>query len=211
MPRAEPYRPMAKSAPRVNDRSASPLLRPRVVTPDVADPYNPGNQIETTSRRSDHLGSLHGHRHIDDAQYEAGRTYQRDWEVAERSLQAFDPSREYVSGRLAPDPFTDTQRRAQARLTSAAGAMGLDGTSIIRDVLIDGLCMGAVALKRAGLYETSGHFKLSGSGDTPTEIARNRFGRAPIIKLGVILSSALECLAIHYGLATRHWDSRAWN
>jgi hypothetical protein len=96
---------------------------------------------------------------------------------------------------------------AQDRLAGANAAMGLDGAALARDALIDGLCMGAIALKRDGLYRLpSGEFRLSGGSFGPTEIARNRYGRAHILKLGVILNSALDCLAVYYGLATRAWD-----
>jgi hypothetical protein len=188
--------------------AARPLLRPRVRAPEVTDPD--GKIIPAprqTADQMDHLGSLHSRRHIDDGQFKAGRLYQRDTEIAERGLQALDTTRQRVDGGSPAEPISDGRRKAQERLTGANAAMGLDGSALARDALIGGLCMGAIALKRDDMYRLpSGEFKLSGGLHTPTEIARNRFGRPHILKLGIILNSALDCLAIYYGLATPSWN-----
>ena len=155
---------------------------------------------------TDHLSALHSRRHIDDAQFQGGRLYQSDVEAAERgSLRAFDPTREKVDGGLAgfAQPYSEARRKAQDRLAGANAAMGLSGAALVRDALIGGLSMGEIALKRDPLWRLPGG--TSGL-QTPTAIALNRYGKAHLLKLGVILHTGLDNLAVYYGLATRAWN-----
>ena len=53
----------------------------------VDDPYEPGAKIVTLRNlRDDPLGRLHDRNQIDEAQFQAGRRFQADWERAEKGL-----------------------------------------------------------------------------------------------------------------------------
>lgn len=66
-------------------RSTDTLAAGQYAAIEVDDPYEQGEKIVVLRQlRSDPLARLHSHHQIDDAQYHAGRCYQRDWEVAER-------------------------------------------------------------------------------------------------------------------------------
>src|SRR4029079_19739418 len=98
MPRVK--RKKQHTSARIHDRRAQDLpLNAEVAEIEVDDPLalDPGEKIVTLrSIRNDPLGRLHSHHQIDEAQYQAGRAFQDDWEKAERGPQALDPTREYV-------------------------------------------------------------------------------------------------------------------
>jgi hypothetical protein len=93
--------------------------------------------------------------------------------------------------------------------------MGFIGASIARDILVDGMSYGQIALKEDGLYygpgAKCGGGPLSGAYDDPLEFqdqranrrAREIFGRRHVDNFGVLFRSALECLVIYYRLKTR--------
>ena len=86
---------------------------------DVDDPHatRTGQKIRVLRTfRSDPLARLHSHKQIDEAQYNAGRAYQRDVQTAERSVRSLDLTRERVDGGAPSEPLTDAQVRAQKRL-----------------------------------------------------------------------------------------------
>src|ERR1700733_15837510 len=87
---------------KIHDRRSTDLPRnAEVAAIEVDDPLalEPGDRIVTLrSIRNDPLGRLHSRRQIDEAQYQSGRTFQDDWEKAERGPQAVDPTREYGDG-----------------------------------------------------------------------------------------------------------------
>ena len=95
------------------------------------------------------MGRLHSHRQLDDAQYQAGRAFQNDWERAERGPQAVDPTRDYVDGVRAREPVTESQRMAVLRLHRAERELGADGAALVHDVLIKGMTMDQVGQRRA--------------------------------------------------------------
>lgn len=106
---------------------------------EIEDPYDPGSKIVVTRQtRADPLGRLHAHHQIDDCQYNAGRAYQRDWETAERGAQAIDPTREAVDGGRIPEPLTDEQAQARARLIEFRQQLGRRLTLILDVVLLGG-------------------------------------------------------------------------
>ena len=110
----------------------------------------PGDKIVTLrSIRNDPLGRLHAHRHLDEAQYQGGRAFQGDWEKAERGPQAVDPSREYVDCAQMREPITEGQRKAVLRLNRAERELGADGAVLVHEVLILGMTMEQVTLRRA--------------------------------------------------------------
>src|SRR6185295_2120596 len=102
--RRQPYDPGKPT----HDRRATELPRVgRFVTCEVDDPYEIGAKIVAIrSTRNDPLADLHSRKHIDDAQYEGGRSFQRDFEAAERGPCAIDPSKEAVDGGKMPEPIT---------------------------------------------------------------------------------------------------------
>src|SRR5215475_843457 len=105
---------------KIHDRRSHDLpLNAQVAAVEVDDPLGlePGDKIVALrSIRNDPLGRLHSHRQVDEAEYQAGRAFQHDWERAERGPRAVDPTREYVDGGQAREPITERQRRAVLRL-----------------------------------------------------------------------------------------------
>jgi len=109
----------------------------------------PGEKIVALrSIRNDPLARLHSHRQIDEAQYQGGRAFQNDWERAERGPRAVDPTREYVDGGQAREPITERQRRAVLRLNRVERELGADGIVLVHEVLVLGLTMEQVGLRR---------------------------------------------------------------
>jgi hypothetical protein len=122
-----------------------------VATIEVDDPLalEPGDKIVTLrSIRNDPLARLHSHRQIDEAQYRGGRAFQDDWEKAERGPRALDPSREYVDGGQFREPITERQRMAVLRLNRAERELGADGSALVHEILILGMTMEQVGLRR---------------------------------------------------------------
>src|SRR5437879_5847182 len=123
-----------------HDRRTRDLaLNAEVASITVDDPYasQPGESIIVTRQlRGDPLARLHTHRQIDDAQYFAGRAYQRDWEIAERGARAIDPTREAVDNSFVIEPLTDKQVRARARIAEIHVALGRKMHAAAHAVLI---------------------------------------------------------------------------
>ena len=138
---------------RVHDRRSRDLPRnAEVAEVEIDDPLalEPGEKIVALrSIRNDPLGRLHSHRQLDDAQYQAGRAFQNDWERAERGPQAVDPTRDYVDGVRTREPVTESQRMAVLRLNRAERELGADGAALVHDVLIKGMTMDQVGQRRA--------------------------------------------------------------
>jgi hypothetical protein len=137
---------------KIHDRRSRDLPRnAEVAAVEVDDPLalEPGEKIVTLrSLRNDPLGKLHSHRQIDEAQYRGGRSFQDDWEKAERGPQAVDPAREYVDGGRAREPITERQRRAVLRLNRVQRELGADGSALVHDFLIIGMTMEQVGQRR---------------------------------------------------------------
>jgi hypothetical protein len=150
MARAKRRRPHDPA--RTHDRRSRDLPRNAEVTAvEVDDPLGlePGDKIVTLrSIRNDPLGRMHSHRHVDEAQYHAGRAFQADWEKAERGPQAVDPTREYVDGGQMREPITEGQRKAVLRLNRVERELGADGAALVHDVLIQGMTMEQVGERR---------------------------------------------------------------
>ena len=154
MPRAKrnkPYDP-AQAQDKAHDRRSRDLPRNAEVAPvEIDDPLGlePGDKIVTLrSIRNDPLARLHSHRQIDEAQYQGGRSFQDDWEKAERGPQAVDPSREYVDGGQFREPITERQRKAVLRLNRIERELGADGSVLAYEVLILGLTMEQIGERR---------------------------------------------------------------
>jgi hypothetical protein len=137
---------------KLHDRRSHDLPRnAEVAEVEVDDPLalEPGEKIVVLrSIRNDPLGRLHSHRQIDEAQYLGGRAFQNDWEKAVRGPQAIDPAREYVDGARTREPVTESQRQAVLRLNRAERELGADGSALVHDVLVQGMTMEQVGLRR---------------------------------------------------------------
>jgi hypothetical protein len=153
MPRARRKKPYDPA--KAHDRRSRDLLRnAEVATVEVDDPLalEPGEKIVALrSIRNDPLGRMHSRRQIDEAQYQGGRSFQHDWERAERGPQAVDPAREYVDGGQMREPITEGQRKAVLRLNRAQRELGADGSALVHDILVQGLTMEQVGQRR-GLH-----------------------------------------------------------
>lgn len=139
----------------VHDRRSTDLpASADVAAIEVDDPLalEHGDKIVVYRQlRNDPLARLHSHHQIDEAQYMAGRAYQRDWETAERGARAIDPTKEAVDGGRLPEPITESQRTAAIRLNKANAAIGQIGSAIVHDMLIVGLTVDGVARKHGKL------------------------------------------------------------
>jgi hypothetical protein len=176
--RNKPYNPA-----RSHDRRSRDLPGNAEVAPvEVDNPFalEPGDKIVALrSIRNDPLARFHTHRQIDEAQYQGGRSFQSDWEKAERGPQAVDPSREYVDGGQFREPITESQRKAVLRLNRVERELGADGSTLVHEILILGMTMEQIS-RRRGLR-----------GQRSIDYFSRRF------------RECLDRLALVYGFATR--------
>jgi hypothetical protein len=117
---------------------------------EIVDPNDLDGGVITVARqtRNDPLGGLHARKSIDEAQYQAGRAFQSDFETAERGPCAIDFTREAVDGGRTPEPITEAQRRAALQLKRVFAALDQDGSALAHDVLIHGLSFRQIASAR---------------------------------------------------------------
>jgi hypothetical protein len=145
--KGRPYDPS-----KAHDRRAVEFNRGIVshTTPvEVDDPYEIGGKIVAMrSTRDDPLGDMHARRQIDEAQYQGGRAFQRDFERAERGPQAIDPSKEFVDGGVMPEPITEAQRRAARKLATVYQQLGMNGSALVHDILVHSRTRAQVAASR---------------------------------------------------------------
>lgn len=169
--------------PAPHDRRAADLpFNARVASVTADDPYEPGAKLTVLrSLRDDPLAAMHNAKQIDQAQFVAGRHWQRAHELVETGgVRAIDPTRERVDGGGIPQAtISDAQIRAFGDLTRAAAALGLEGDSLVRDFLGRGLCVRDIAARR----------------DAQTERERGYLGRR--------LRECLNTLALEFGYATK--------
>src|ERR1700752_1055463 len=113
------------SAP--HDRRATDLPYNAQVASAVADdPYEPGSKLTVLrSLRDDPLAAMHNAKQIDQAQFIAGRHWQRAFELTSvGGVRAVDLTRERVDGGGIPQPtLSDTQLRAFGDLKRAMSAL----------------------------------------------------------------------------------------
>ncbi len=130
-----------------------------VAAPVVTDdPYERGAKLTVLrSLRDDPLAAMHNARQIDQAQFVAGRHWQRAFELAEvGGVRAVDPTRERVDdSRIAQATISDAQIRAFADLKRAMAALGLEGESLIKDFLGRGWCLRDIAAVAARIQNAS--------------------------------------------------------
>ena len=131
------------------DRKATDLPRnARVASMEVADPISGETVDVVRSLRNDPLANLHARKHIDEAQYSAGRAFQNDFETIQSRPQAVDASQPYVDRSFSARSISEAYSRAFDRLNNAHEALGLIGSALSHDVLIDGRSMAEVAERR---------------------------------------------------------------
>lgn len=181
MARSGRKRKTTVTLPTVHDRKTTDApTSAHVAAVEVDDPYEAGGKIVTLRNlRDDPLGRLHDRRQIDEAQYLAGREFQRDWERAEKGPQAIDPSKEAVDGGCMPDPIDEGQTKALVRINGVLRQLGADGSAVVHDVLVHGMTMEKVANRR--------------------DLAGERW----VKYFGQRFRECLDCMAEYYGLAMR--------
>lgn len=173
---------MAKGAAlKIHDRRSNDTLEAgQYASLEVDDPYEAGEKLVVLRQlRCDPLARLHSHHQIDEAQYTAGRCYQRDWELAERGARAIDPTKEAVDGGLLPEPITDGQQKARKRLIRVHAELGRGFKAIVGSVLIEGRSIEAFS------------------------IMQGRHGARWSNYYGKMFRDGLDVLAVEYGLAER--------
>lgn len=150
---------------------------------DVDDPHatKPGEKIRVLRQlRSDPLARLHSRRQIDEAQYRAGRAFQRDCETVARGVRSLDLTKERVDGGAPGESLTDMQVRARKRLSELERVLGRTMHRVTQAVLVEGMSMENVA-----------------------QHLFNRDGEVSIKYYGRLFRDALDVLAGEYGLAGR--------
>lgn len=104
---------------------------------EVDDPYEAGGKIIVMrSTRDDPLGDLQSRGMIDEAQYQAGRAFQSDFETAETAARAVDFTREYVDGGLMAEPLSEARIRSGRQLAIVYRQLGMSGSAIVHDFLV---------------------------------------------------------------------------
>jgi len=176
-PKRKPYDPG-----KVYDRRASESnrgLQPHLDPIEVEDPMEQGSKlIVMRSTRDDPLAGLHARKRIDEAQYHAGRAFQKDFENAERGPRAIDPGKEAVDGGVTPEPITEAQQASAKRLGEIYRLLGQNGSALAHSILVHGYSIEATALMRMMVTEREIRF------------------------LGQRFKECLDDLAVFYGLAT---------
>ncbi len=134
----------------VHDRRSNDLVRgAKTAAIEVDDPFEIGGKIVTLrSVRNDPLAGLHSRGFIDEAQYQGGRAFQHDFEIAEQGPQAIDPSKEAVDGGKAREPITDARLQATDRLIAAERKLGQNGSSLVHSVLIGRMSIDQICASR---------------------------------------------------------------
>ena len=165
----------------IHDRRATESNRgiENHLTPkEVDDPYEVGGKIIVMrSTRDDPLADLHARHMIDEAQYQAGRAFQSDFETAESGARAIDFTKEAVDGGTMPDPLSEARMRAGKQLAIVYKALGLDGQVIVHEVLVHNMT-------RKQMTESRG-------------LAGKRYEEY----IGMRFRECLDCLALVYGFA----------
>ena len=152
MPHKSPYNP-ATSGPQVqvHDRRARTVnrgLAAHLTVAEVDDPFEPGARIATLrSTRDDPLADRLARGHIDQAQYQAGREFQKHFGIAERGPRSIHWN-ERVDGSAPPEALTDAQSKAWRWLDKCYRKLGDDGSALVHDVLVRNMTVRQIAQSR---------------------------------------------------------------
>lgn len=132
-------RPVPIEAAKVHDRLATETAENlHLGTITVDDPYGSAFEKIVVFRnlRNDPLAAMHDAGQVDQAQFVAGRHWQKCYEISELGgARAIDPTREAVDGGRMPEPLSDARCRAIGNLAEARQALGLEGGALIHNVL----------------------------------------------------------------------------
>lgn len=164
--------------PKVHARLAAELPANAVVAMvEVDDPFEAGGRITVLrSVRDDPLAKLRARGSVDQAQFTAGRHWQKLFEAAEiGGVKAMDTTKEPVDGGRISDPLTERQRRAMAELGRISRAVGQDADALLRDVLGVGLFIEQCAQKR-GIFGDRATRALSAKFKNTLDILSEYFG-----------------------------------
>ena len=144
----KPYNPATAGPQVVHDHRAVDINRGTagyIVETEVDDPYERGGQISAIrSVRNDPLGDRLARGRIDQAQYLAGREFQKHFRMAEKGPRSPSLS-EAIDGTPLHEGLTDSQLKAWAWLSKCYRKLGSDGSALINDMLIHGRTTGQVA------------------------------------------------------------------
>jgi hypothetical protein len=180
--RRQPYDPS-----KVHDRKATDLLRNAVVAPiEIDDPFalEPGEKIVVMTSVRDMLPALRARRVIDEAQYYAGREFERFFYQTNSGLKAINLENPYVDTSFNGITISDDHCDAVEELKRADRALGLEGSSLIRNVLIHGMSF----IQIAALHGMA------------SELETKYIGRR--------FRECLDTLAKHFGFANRDSQER---
>lgn len=144
--RRQPWNPMAT----VHDRRSTDKLKDAQLAPqEVDDPFEIGAKIIVMRQiRNDPLAALQTRGHIDQAQYDAGRKFQMDFEDASQGPRAIDPSAPYVDCSRVDRSVSPKVSDALGSLAEAFKLLGQDGSAIVISVAVHGMTIGQVAVSR---------------------------------------------------------------
>lgn len=119
------------------------------------------------SLRHDPLAALHAAKQLDDAQYMAGRHWQRNRELAEiGGVRAVDPTKEAVDGGRLPEArISDAQIKAFKEMAGAMKALGMEGGALVQAFLDQGLTLKDIADKWARKPRGSAAISATGCGN----------------------------------------------
>ncbi len=154
----------------VHERKATTdfLLNAQMTPVEVKNPYDKdgGTIIVMASVRDDLLRRLNTSKEpIENALFEAGRAWERDWQYAQGGHSSGSQFMERVDGGgFNGDVLSEKQREAMRRLAIADRELGQVGCVIVRDILGRNMDYEAVAIKHRG-----------DAGDRAVRYVRDRF------------------------------------
>jgi hypothetical protein len=143
---------LGMSKDKIYDRMTADLPINSVVAPAVVDdPLEPGARLRTLrSLRDDPLATMHSRGHIDEAQFAAGRLWQRYREHSEiGGARAIDPTKEAVDGGRFKEPDITRMSAALVQLKLADDEFQEYGASLVYDVLARNMSITEIAAARS--------------------------------------------------------------
>lgn len=170
---------------RVHDRKSTDLLINSIVAEVVVtDPA--GDKIAVMrSLRDDALAWLQSRHQIDEAQFIAGRHWQRLHQSSTIGMiRAIDPTKDAVDGGQMPEAITDKQIDAFRELADSYKALGAYGGRLVFEILGEGRGIAEAAALRG----------------CQTELETKYLGRR--------FRECLETLAVHWGYAAPKYPQR---
>lgn len=151
----KPRRRTKQKVEAAHDRRATDALAALQAVPvEIENPHDldRGKIIVLASTRDDILRRFHSRQVIDDAQFAAGRAWERDWLVAGvgHTSSGGQWQERVDGGGVSIEELTDRKKQAIDRLGEADKALGIQGCAIVRSYLGDGLRTEMVAVRFMG-------------------------------------------------------------